>query len=303
MIKTLTQQLALAAAVTGACLAISPAALAASTWDFTTGTGSKCTQSGGTNFGDSFRCTAASGDANGVTAYAWGSAAQNTNLYNGVQINPTGVAGYQQAYLSPQGAYGFGVASKYEGINVSAPNHSMDNDPSSGVTDMIVLHFDTAVALNTVKLGWTQSDADFTVMAYKGTQAAGVTDAAFMDGFIKGKTTATLTSGGVGSGWALVENSGDVDPATQPGNTRSVNSGTDLTKGVTSSWWLISAYNSGFGGGSLDSVLDYMKLLGVASKDVTPPPGGKTPEPGSLALAGIALLGMLGARRKIKQKS
>jgi len=155
----------------------------------------------------------------------------------------------------------------------------MDN---SGAKELIAFHFDTAVALDKIILGWTQNDADITVMAYTGAGAP---------------TIAGKTVGNLATGWALIENSGDVDAGSgDTGGTAA--SDTNLTRtvngnNVVSSWWLISAYNVGYGGGTLDNLSDFVKILSISSKDVT-----KVPEPGSLVLLSAGLLGLVAVRRR-----
>jgi len=266
---------------------LASSSFAASTWAF----GSTACQSvtSTTNFGNSATCGASIGSGT-VSVYAWGAGAGAEST------------GYRAAFLSPQGsASGYGVKSQLEGLSASPPEHSMDNNPDANLPDLILLKFNTSVALDTVKLGWSQSDADFTVMAYTGN--ATLTD---MQTLITGKNASTLTGNGTGTGWALVENSGDPDTSTVGYSSngtdiqRTVNNGSGLNsnKNVSSSWWLISAYSAGFGGGSMDSLVDYVKVLGVSTKDVP----GKVPEPGSIALLGLGLIGIVGVRRR-KQPS
>ena len=240
-------------------------ALAASTWNFSTcnSTASNQNATNSGTFGNSWSCSGSLG-TNKVTASAWGGA------------DAAGSTGFQTAYLSPQGGSGFGLASRYETLSVLQPNHAVDNSPLNATPDLVLLKFDTAVALGSVNIGYVGGspvDADFTLMAFKGVTPT-----------ILGKNATNLNAG-----WALVENSSGSGTGV-----RTVNAGD-----VVSSWWLISAYSSSYGGGSLDAVTDYFKLLAVSSKDLAPP-GSRVPEPGSLALLGVGLLGLMGVRRKTK---
>jgi PEP-CTERM motif len=181
------------------------------------------------------------------------------------------------------------VKASTEGM--SAPNHAMDNYSK---LELIAFQFDSAITLDKIVLSWSQNDADITVMAYTG---AGVPSS-----FIAGKTAANINTG-IANGWTLVENSGDVDSigastcnniniwncANSQSSTRIVNAAN-----VSSSWWLISAYSSSLGGGNLDSVSDFVKIQSISSKT----PTNDTPEPGSIALFGLGLIGMVASRRR-----
>lgn len=251
-------------------------AMAASTWNFSTCNSNSANQTG-SGAGNSWSC-AGSQAGNKVTVSAWG--------------GKTGATGYFTATVSSQGGNGFGVTSQITGDGTS-PEHAIDSNPSA-TPDLLLLKFDTAVALDKLTVGWSQTDADMTVMAYVGGNGNPASPT------ISGKTASNLTTGGAGAGWKLIENSGDVDTssgsATAASDTnfdRTVNSAN-----IVSSWWLISAYSSGFGGGTLDTynLVDYVKLLSVASKDI------KVSEPGTLVAASLALMIMAGVRRRGSKK-
>ncbi|MEO8410869.1 MAG: exosortase-dependent surface protein XDP1 [Propionivibrio sp.] len=166
-----------------------------------------------------------------------------------------------------------------EGVN---PEHAIDNEQRY---DMALLSFASAVRLSEMRLGWVSGDSDVTVMAYQGIGTPSLI----------GKTFGQLIS----LGWASVGNYSDLGTST-----KSINSA-----GLFSSYWLVGAYNplanpsgGGVTGGSTS--YDYVKLASVggciAGVPGCTPPGGQAPEPGSLALFGIGLLGMMTLRRRTK---
>nr|WP_315187231.1 exosortase-dependent surface protein XDP1 [uncultured Albidiferax sp.] len=248
---------------------------ATTTWNLETGCGSGST--------GAVACGTSGG--NTLTAQAYSTATGTTS-------SPTTGTTFAAATMQNHGVnYGIGVQSVNDGTG--SPNHAMDNNAG---TDLIVLKFTSAVNLANITLGWWSSDYDISVLAYTGTGTPTVT----------GKTAATLVS----SGWTSVKNYGSSGTATgtnlvdingNGGTTTNVSLNTTDTT-TYSSWWIISAYNSGYGGGAMDSIADYVKIMSVASN---PQPGsGKVPEPGSLALIGLGLLGLIGtSRRKAKGQS
>lgn len=275
----LTAATRIAAAAAATCLALP--ALAAGTWDFSVCNGSASaagtasgSQTGAGAVGNNYACAANGSTTRDLTVSGWGAVSSTNNTFG-------------SAWVSAQGTDGFGVGGGSEGGAATTGNNTaLDNDPGTLAPNIIVLKFSSAVILDKVTLGWAFNDADLTVMAYTG---AGTPST-----FISGKSAGSLTTGGASAGWSLVQNVGDASPdtafaATSTNLSYGVNGG-----GVAASYWLISAYNSSFGGGALDSLVDYAKLLSVTTRDVA-----KVAEPGSVALAGMALLALWATRRRL----
>jgi hypothetical protein len=139
--------------------------------------------------------------------------------------------------------------------------------------------------LNQLSIGWKGADADVSILRYTGTAAPTM-------------SALSVANARTTPGWELVGDFANLSTTT-PLNFN--NSGTIKT----ASWWLVSAYNSAYAGGSIGTGLsngdDYFKLTGYGA-NVTTPTNTNVPEPGTFALIGIALFGLTVARRKAQAK-
>lgn len=230
----------------------------------------------GTNYGNVRTFTGLAG-ATPVSVSAWGSTGGATPGFGGtIQSGYVGRYGTDEVAVTsrPTAAANAELNSSHN-PNTGNNQHAMDN---VGAYESLLFSFQSSVTLNDVSIGFPPTgsglDSDATVLVYTG-------NAADPTAGFNVRTYSDLLS----SGWQIAGNLFDLTPGTK---------GT-LSTTMSSKYWMVGAFMN-IGGNTMiahDNTVDFLKISGLT---VTPRAG--VPEPGTLALFGIAAMALMAGRRK-----
>lgn len=176
--------------------------------------------------------------------------------------------------------YANGSSTGYGGYHHSADNFT----GGSQDYDTFLVEFSEAVNLSAATYSWR----------YGSTGQNQVTVAALNNKNLNGKTWKDVKNNQtISSGYSQMQSNG--------GYYTDLTSGTSNVSGTFSKFWLIGALNTVFGGNSNLEGNDGMKLSGLefSKQGTTPPPTGVA-EPTTVAIFGLALMGLFAtSRRKV----
>jgi hypothetical protein len=193
----------------------------------------------------------------------------------------------KSADFTNNGSNGLGVL--FDGESTQSPDHAMDN--INGGYDTMLFDFQgKEVSLFQVQIGWYSPDSDISILAWAGDQNA---TAAEIEATLTGQSYNPLANDAVGVGWDIIGNY-------QINNyVQNVNAG-----GISSSYWLVGAYNSAFGACLNSNCVagnDAIKLKELSvtyTMNDTPQPPQGVPEPSSLLLLAFGMMAPMAVRRR-----
>jgi len=174
--------------------------------------------------------------------------------------------------------------------NRDPDKHTVDNFKNNGDSgsrdyDVFLLEFEEEVNLSKATYGFTVNDVSDTQVSV----------AALNTNNLLGDTWSNIEANKtIESGWSQITSGYYTDFATD---------GTSNVSNESSKYWLIGALNTVFGGIANDVGDDGFKLSGITFSTEGTNPGSVTvtvPEPTSIMMFGLALVGFAASRRKAK---